>query len=344
MHYRQDYIFWNFDYASYSPVYLGRHSRHRYFGTVSPELRSHNFQSFFIALRIGFPSQFWQVVGGSSKVSQRDPVAWGDIVGLMVGGNNPNVGQPDSTNREFLSCFPDITYKNYPNWMALMGAIYDSNERVEWGTYEKLRLNSNQTVARGEAMASTPSSTSAQSLIVTARPDVCDKGKCFLYYDPGRDSIAGRTNSILGGHAVIRFHFWIYCGIMHFLAINLSFSLEIPILKEDGGSYAGLKGTSWGVRPIQILYDIQSKRWDLIVMYMNVAADKLYRYRFNPEKDALVLRFSRCHPDYLVEYREQSKAIHVDVKGKTIRSLNDDGTALSLQFQQPSVWKFVLTC
>eukprot|EP00934_Nitzschia_sp_Nitz4_P006742 Nitzschia sp. Nitz4//scaffold51_size120721//44458//45012//NITZ4_003723-RA/size120721-processed-gene-0.89-mRNA-1//-1//CDS//3329553850//6732//frame0 len=180
-----------------------------------------------------------------------------------------------------------------------------------------------------------------QSLVMATTPAVSQLGRVFLYV-PGQD--IGETHAI-GDNGVVPFHFWIDCGVMYFQATNLSVSVAIPILKEDGGNYySGQDEPSWGVRAMQALLDAGSARWSIIKHYLVVAADEIAGV-FYHDKDAMMMRqYKQYHSKYLVEYRESSQTIHVDVKGGKIRDMTDDGAPLSIHFREhQSKWLFVFT-
>eukprot|EP00934_Nitzschia_sp_Nitz4_P003296 Nitzschia sp. Nitz4//scaffold99_size76975//69606//71036//NITZ4_005587-RA/size76975-processed-gene-0.71-mRNA-1//-1//CDS//3329560883//3286//frame0 len=384
LRYGQEYVFWTFDYTSFTPVYLGRHTRHSYTGALSPERNAApgsdaqrgGRHCFTIAMRPGAPQQTWRVVGDSQRAIEGDVVVWGDVVGLMVCGRNPKGQQPDSSQRGMLSCFPpalafmashervwfhqqerrtistsdqhdDLAYPH--NWavLALEGQeeTNEYDERVEWGKYEKLRLISCQRLWQLSHAATNTGNEEhltyhrdpnrERSLIVAAIPDICEDGQYLMYTPWNKKGLP----TCVGHHLTVDFQFWIQSGIKFFHAPVLPFSLAVPILETDGGSYARLEVSSWATRPIQTLRDIRSARWGSIVFYLAVAVD--VSEGKSVQIDRFLARVTN-HRDHIVNYIRPSQAVHIGVKDRVVRTTKEDGTPLTLPRTPRSLWKFTL--
>jgi hypothetical protein len=119
--YGENYLFWIYDKTIKCRVYLERNAR---IGRrkLTPE-REWDETGFYLGLSpTSKPSQHWEITGRSSGQAME----WESLVGLTVGGNNPDRRQPDSTERRCLSSSPVK-----PFWHSTFESIWDDSEQIQ---------------------------------------------------------------------------------------------------------------------------------------------------------------------------------------------------------------------
>jgi hypothetical protein len=302
------YHFWTFDYERNNNVYLGRHTRHGH----KPDDNGDPQYLYTLGLRPRHPNQTWEVVGGENG----DIVMWGEDIGLLGGGENPKLRQPDSDQRGLLSCLPSSSSSTCrsPSWCTLDD---------EWGQNEKIQLLKCQDFVPRDDVKE-------KHLEIYAIPEVCDEGE-YLLHSPWsqNDGAVGCE----GYHVTVNFHFWIHAGLMYFYAPLLPFSLGIPILDTDeDGSPCHIYGK---LSPLANLLEIKSARWGCVIYYMAVAADVSEGKSLDMER---FLGRVTDHRDHTVVYNTDDQMINIDVCNKKVNT-----QAPALARDNDAVWKFILS-
>jgi hypothetical protein len=304
--YGRRYYFWSFDYERSNFVFLGRHTRHA--------AKDNNRMEYSLAARPLCPNQSWEVIATNPHQQPGDVVQWGDNVGLIVGGHNPDPRHPDSMKCSYLSC--SSTDNDSYNIATTTGPII----REEWNwcfVQDRMKVGPNEVhklLPRSPCQL-TKDVFESKKLIVHAIPEACDEGE-YQLYSPA--SLRHGLATCDGLHIKVNFDHWIEKGIMHVRAAVLPFTLGIPILETDYGNDTTSFASSPTVpsSPLANLLHIKSARWGCLIYYMAVAAD------VSEGKPIDMNRFLRRvtdHQDHTVHINEAKDFVYVDVRGNKVK-------------------------
>ena len=110
----KDYLFWIYFATGHSRAFLGRHAR---IGKRHQPDREWDQTGFTVGLRPKQPNQTWRVYSPFG-VGSGETVLWNFLVGLTVGGKDPNRKQSDSTERRYLSVTDTKPHVTAEEWGA----------------------------------------------------------------------------------------------------------------------------------------------------------------------------------------------------------------------------------